>query len=193
MSAGERNLVAIPSQTVGPFFDFGMTTPNAALGHMIGPGTKGERIRLRLRVFDGDAAVVPDAMVELWQADASGKYADAPDHPDATPGQAFLGWGRLGTDEAGTCEFQTVRPGAVVEGDGSVSASHINVCLFARGLLRHIFTRLYFDGDRGLAADPVLALVPAGRRDTLIARLDHDVWCFDIRLQGPHETVFFDL
>jgi protocatechuate 3,4-dioxygenase alpha subunit len=181
----DDDLVATASQTVGPFFDFGLTTPNAALGQMAGPDTPGERIRLRIRVYDGEGAVVPDAVVELWQADASGAF----------PGV----WGRQGTDVDGACEFHTVRPGAA-EG-----ASHINVCLFARGLLRHIFTRIYFAGDPALSADPVLALVPEARRQTLLAHAesrpeglryttaDGDTWVFELRLQGEHETVFFDL
>lgn len=187
MTDGDRDLVASPSQTVGPFFDFGMTLPNTALGQMAGPDTAGERILLRIRVYDGEDAPVPDAMVELWQADASGAYPGVPDREPATPGLAFLGWGRLGTNEAGACEFHTIRPGAVQ------GASHINVCLFARGLLRHVFTRIYFAGDPALSGDPVLALVPEERRETLLARLERDVWVFDLRLQGEGETVFFDL
>lgn len=193
MTDREDDLVATPSQTVGPFFDFGMTLPNAALGQMAGPGTPGDRIRLRLRVFDGAGAAVPDAMVEVWQADARGAYPGAPDREPATPGLAFLGWGRLGTNEDGACEFHTIRPGPVPTDDGRLAASHVNVCLFARGLLRHVFTRIYFADDPALADDPVLALVPQERRETLVARVDRDAWVFDLRLQGEHETVFFDL
>ena len=187
MTGRDEPLVATASQTVGPFFDFGLTTPNAALGQMAGPDTPGDHICLRIRVYDGDGAVVPDAVVELWQADASGAFTGVPDREPATAGQAFLGWGRQGTNADGECEFHTVRPGAA-EG-----ASHLNVCLFARGLLRHIFTRIYFAGDPALSADPVLALVPEARRQTLLAQLDGDSWVFDLRLQGEHETVFFDL
>ena len=92
MTDRDDELVATPSQTVGPFFDFGLTRPNAALGQMAGPDTPGERIRLSVRVYDGEGAPVPDAVVELWQADASGVYAGAPDREPAIPGQAFLGW-----------------------------------------------------------------------------------------------------
>lgn len=192
MTDRDDDLVATPSQTVGPFFDFGLTRPNAALGQMAGPDTPGERIRLRVRVVDGAGDVVPDAVVEVWQADASGAYPGVPDREPATPGLAFLGWGRLGTDEQGTCEFQTIRPGRVPTGDG-LAASHVNVCLFARGLLRHVFTRIYFAGDPALASDPVLALVPDDRRATLLARAEGDAWVFDLRMQGDRETVFFDL
>ena len=204
MTERDTTLVATPSQTVGPFFDFGLTTPNAALGQMAGPDTPGARIRLRVRVYDGAGAVVPDAVVEVWQADASGAYPGVPDRRPATPGQAFLGWGRLGTNEDGTCEFHTIRPGRVPTVDG-LAASHVDVCLFARGLLRHIFTRIYFAGDPALSDDPVLALVPEDRRDTLFAHAEGrpeglrymtaeaDVWVFDLRLQGERETVFFDL
>ena len=193
MTDRDADLVATPSQTVGPFFDFGLTTPNAALGQMAGPDTPGERIRLRVRVLDGAGAVVPDAVVEVWQADASGAYPGVPDREPATPGQAFLGWGRLGTNEDGTCEFQTIRPGRVPTGKGRLAASHVDVCLFARGLLRHIFTRIYFAGDPALSEDPVLALVPEQRRETLLAHAEGDRWVFDLRLQGEGETVFFDL
>ena len=175
MTDRDDDLVATASQTVGPFFDFGLTTPNAALGQMAGPDTPGERIRLRIRVYDGDGAVVPDAVVELWQADAGGAF----------PG--VCGAGRAPTAD-GECEFHTVRPGAA-EG-----ASHINVCLFARGLLRHIFTRIYFAGDPALCRRPRAG---AGARGAPRRRCwrtsDGDTWVFDLRLQGERETVFFDL
>lgn len=193
MTDRDDDLVATPSQTVGPFFDFGLTRPNAGLGQMAGPDTPGERIRLRVRVVDGAGEVVPDAVVEVWQADASGAYPGVPDREPPTPGLAFLGWGRLGTDEQGTCQFQTIRPGRVQTGDGRLAASHFNVCLFARGLLRHVFTRIYFAGDPALSDDPVLALVPDDRRETLLARAEGDAWVFDLRMQGERETVFFDL
>jgi protocatechuate 3,4-dioxygenase alpha subunit len=129
---------------------------------------------LAIRVFDGAGVPVNDALVEIWQ----------------TAGDGSSAFGRLGTDENGTCEFDTIRPPASPDG-----AAHINVCLFARGLLRHVLTRVYFDGDDRLSLDPVLALVPGARRATLIARADSadgDRWMFDIHLQGDGETVFFD-
>jgi protocatechuate 3,4-dioxygenase alpha subunit len=160
-----------PSQTVGPFFEFCLTT-NAARGTVFPDSPS--RLRLRIRVLDGGGDPVPDAVVEIWQA-------------SGVPG-GDAGFGRLGTREDGCCEFDTVRPCAPPEG-----AAHINVCLFARGLLRHLHTRLYFAGDPGLAVDAVLALVPESRRSTLIARGDGGSFAFDIRLQGPQETVFFDV
>jgi protocatechuate 3,4-dioxygenase alpha subunit len=173
-----------PSQTVGPFFHFGLTA-NPALGCLASPDAKGERIRLQLRLFDGDGQPVPDGIIELWQADAEGKY----DHP------AFCGFGRLATDAAGTCAFDTIRPGRVPDGRGCCQAEHINLSVFARGLLNRLCTRVYFEGDPALAGDLVLALVPEDRRQTLLAHKDgaSGWWVFDIHLQGERETVFFDV
>lgn len=181
--------VATPSQTVGPFFHFGLT-PDASGGTVRGISGR-ERIQLVVRVTDGDEQPVTDAAVEIWHAgdvEASGSAATAE--------LPLSGFGRLATREDGSCEFDTVRPGRVPGGPGAAPAPHVNVCLFARGLLRHLQTRIYFAGDPGLAADPVLALVPAERRGTLVARPDppgSGRWLFDLRLQGPEETVFFDV
>jgi len=175
---------SLPSQTVGPFFHLGLTQ-NAALGCMVRPETAGERIRIRFRLLDGDGAPIPDGMIELWQADASGKYNDA----------AFPGFGRLPTDADGACVFDTIRPGRV-PCEGACQASHINVSVFARGLLARLCTRVYFEGDPALAEDPILALVPAERRHTLIAKPETThpgEWNLDIHLQGEQETVFFDI
>lgn len=192
MTGRPSPLVASSSQTVGPFFHFGLTT-DARLGVMVGPHTPGDRIILRVRVIDGAGNPLPDAMVELWQADASGTYVEVADHPSAEPGQAFRGWGRLPTDGAGVCEFHTIRPGVTITDDGRTQSAHISVCLFARGMLRHIFTRIYFADDPTLLDDPVLSLVPEQRRATLVADREGEVWTFDIRLQGEGETVFFDI
>jgi len=182
---------AIPSQTVGPFFHCGLAT-DESLGRMASEGIA-NRIRLRVRVLDGDGVAVPDGLIELYQADAEGRY---PAGVVSGHGAAFTGFGRLATDEDGVCVFDTVRPGAVT-GDGTnVQAPHILVCLFARGLLRHLHTRTYFAGDIGHDRDPVLRLVPADRRPTLMAHPTAgtpDGWDFVIRLQGEDETVFFDL
>ena len=180
MKAPSEALVASPSQTVGPFFHFALTG-DPALAQLIAPNMPGDRIHLRVRVLDGDGAPVPDALVELWQADAEGRFASA---------QPFRGWGRGATDDRGECEFDTVRPG--MTGDGA-HAAHINVCLFMRGMLRHLFTRIYFGDDPELARDAVLALVPSPRRETLVAKRIAGEWLFEIRLQGDAETVFFDL
>jgi protocatechuate 3,4-dioxygenase alpha subunit len=188
------------SQTVGPFFHVGLAA-NTTLGCLVQAGTAGDRIRLRVRVLDGDAVPVPDALVELYHADANGRYPQ----PDGIAGMtgenhrafgAFCGFGRLPTNTEGTCVFETIRPGAVAGGVGALQAPHINVCLFARGLQHHLYTRIYFEGDSSLVSDEMLALVPANRRATLIASPDaaeSGLWTFDIKLQGKDETVFFNL
>jgi protocatechuate 3,4-dioxygenase alpha subunit len=178
------------SQTVGPFFNFGLTA-NPKLGIVAGPDIPGERIRLTFRVIDGDGAPAPgDAMIEIWQADAAGRYTDPLDA--AGP---FHGFGRLETDFDGRCTFETIRPGSVAA-PGGLQAPHFNVLVFARGLLRHLHTRVYFEGDPANDADPVLGLIPEGRRATLLARRTGSGltdWLFDIVLQGESETVFFDV
>ena len=171
------------SQTVGPFFNFGLTA-NAKLGVVAGPDCPGERIRLTVQVCDGSSAgCCGDAMIELWQADANGEYG------------AFPGFGRLETGIDGACTFETIRPGRVAGPDGNLQAPHINVLVFARGLLKHLHTRIYFEGDPANQSDLVLGLVPEERRATLLARQSKDAatWTFDIVLQGDGETVFFDV
>jgi protocatechuate 3,4-dioxygenase alpha subunit len=192
MSDRVPDLIATASETVGPFFHFGIATDDT-LGCVADRSVTGEHIALRFRITDGDAAAVPDALVEIWQVDADGTAARQPAAGERLP---FSGFGRLPTSADGTCEFQTVRPGRVPDGQGGRQAAHINVCLFARGLLRHLHTRVYFAGDPALTEDAVLAMVPADRRGTLVARPDpsHEGrWLFDLRLQGPDETVFFDV
>lgn len=182
------------SQTVGPFFNFGLTT-NPELGKLARPGAEGERIRLEFRIFDGDGAPTPgDSMVEIWQADAQGRYSHPLDPQGADADSHFIGFGRLETDAAGVCTFETVKPGRVEGRDGALQAPHVNVLVFARGLLRHLHTRLYFEGDPANATDAVLAMVPEARRQTLMAaHAGGDLWRIEIRLQGERETVFFDL
>ena len=185
-----------PSQTVGPFFAYGLTPEqygypftSIASGEMAGEAA-GERIRIVGQVIDGRGAPVSDAMVELWQADAQGHYA-----PAREPGSnvAFSGFGRqgTGTDPEQRFVFDTVKPGPV----DAEQAPHISVIVFMRGLLTHAYTRIYFsDEEQANARDPVLNSVPAGRRDTLIAqRQDDGTYRFDIRMQGDGETVFFDV
>ena len=170
------------SQTVGPFFNFGLTA-NPQLGILAGDG---ERIRVEFRVTDGDGAPTPgDSMIEIWQADPQGRYEGNP---------TFHGFGRLETNVDGICVFETLTPGRVAGADGRLQAPHINVIVFARGLLKHCFTRLYFAGEPSNDEDAALALVPESRRGTLIAqRTDANTYRMDIRLQGDSETVFFDL
>jgi protocatechuate 3,4-dioxygenase alpha subunit len=137
---------------------------------------------------------VPDALIELWQADASGVYVRPVDSAIASAPQGFCGFGRLPTDAEGSSVFETIRPGRVRDEHGGSQAPHINVCLFARGLLRQVYTRIYLAEGAELETDPILAIVPPARRQTLVAhRADSSTWTFDIKLQGENETVFFDL
>jgi protocatechuate 3,4-dioxygenase, alpha subunit len=192
VSADDADLVATASETVGPFFHFGLAT-DQGLGRVADASVSGEHITLLFRITDGDGQPVPDALVEIWQADGQGRNAVA--GPSGTI-PAFRGFGRLPTGEDGTCEFETVRPGGVGDGQTGAQAPHINVCLFARGLLRQLHTRVYFAGDPALEHDGALALVPPERRPTLIATPDPQRagrWVFALRLQGRDETVFFDV
>jgi protocatechuate 3,4-dioxygenase alpha subunit len=180
-----------PSQTIGPFFAYALTPrayggPELATGQMAQEGAPGERIRIAGAVYDGDGAPVPDAMIEIWQADPQGRFH--------APGNAgFTGFGRVETTEAGSFVIETVRPGAVPGPGGSPQAPHLSVSVFARGLLVRLATRIYLPDEAANAADPVLALVPEARRGTLIAQREEDgSYRFDIRLQGDGETVFFE-
>ena len=180
MTGDASRLIATSSQTVGPFFHVGPGASDAA-AHMASSAAPGEHITLAVRVLDGDGAPVPDAMIEIRQADGGGSYADSP---------GFTGFGRASTDADGWCRFTTIKPGTGADSQ----APHVSVCLFARGLLRHVYTRIYFAGDDGIAADPILALVPAPRQSTLVARIaGPSTWQHVIRLQGTDETVFFDV
>jgi len=194
-----------PSQTVGPFFAFGLTPhgqydwKDTYTNNLVTPDASGERIRIEGRVIDGDGRPIDDAMIEIWQADASGRYAHPADQR-ALPNAAFRGFGRAGTDRDGAFAFDTIKPGAVPGPDGAQQAPHIVIALFARGMLRHCYTRLYFDDEVANATDPILALVPPERRPTLIARRrippgpdEASIYLFDIRVQGDGETVFFDM
>jgi protocatechuate 3,4-dioxygenase alpha subunit len=176
-----------PSQTVGPFFSIGLTWEGGAL--VVPEGTEGA-FWLRGRVFDGDGAPVPDAVVETWQADPEGRYA----HPDDARGaeSAFGGFARSPTDPEGRFAIHTVKPGPVPGAGDSTQAPHLAMSVFARGLLNRVVTRVYFadEADRN-AADPILGDVPEDRRATLLATRTDDGYAFDVRLQGEDETVFF--
>ena len=190
-----------PSQTVGPFFAFGLTAPQygysydaIASGDLADKQTPGEPIRIEGRVIDGAGELIPDAMIEIWQADSKGRYA----HPaDGRPSnQSFRGFGRFGsgTDPLGGFAFNTVKPGSV---DGT-QAPHISIIVFMRGMLTHAYTRIYFSDEADAnARDPVFSSVPAERRATLIARREEipagTLYHFDIHMQGDDETVFFDV
>jgi protocatechuate 3,4-dioxygenase alpha subunit len=188
-----------PSQTVGPYFAIALTPGGYDWSPTVGndlvtPDASGERIRIEGRVLDGDGNPVNDAMIEVWQADSAGRYAHPADGR-ANPNAAFKGFGRTGTDESGAYSFETIKPGAVA-GPNGTQAPHIVVAVFARGMLRQCYTRLYFS-DAKNDGDPVLRLVPQERRSTLVAqRRDgggHPTYRFEIRLQGENETVFFDI
>jgi protocatechuate 3,4-dioxygenase alpha subunit len=189
-------LTPTPSQTVGPFFHFSLTSNKHQVQRIAGPRAEGERVWLSCRVLDGEARPVSDAMIEIWQADAQGRYRSSSENQSPAAASDFLGFGRMPTGEDGACEFETIKPGQV-PGPGDIhQAPHLLLALFARGLLRQLFTRIYFAGDPANQSDPVLALVHEERRDTLMAHPDsaHPAhWHFDIRLQGEHETVFFDV
>jgi protocatechuate 3,4-dioxygenase alpha subunit len=129
-------------------------------------------------------------MLEIWQADGNGKYSNEPGSR-RLPNTAFKGHGRSACDGSGVFQFDTVKPGAVAGPDGKAQAPHIVVAIFARGMLRQVYTRVYFDGEAANATDPVLNLVPADRRATLMAKKQGDVWRWDIHMQGDKETVFF--
>lgn len=190
-----------PSQTVGPFFAYGLTPEQygyaftgIAHGNLLDGEVEGERIRIEGRVLDGKGDPVDDAMIEIWQADAQGRYA----HPADPRGSnaRFKGFGRTGTgtDPRSRFVFETIKPGVVSVGQ----APHINVIVFMRGLLSHAYTRIYFSDEAAAnAVDAVLQSVPAGRRATLIAERRETtagtVYKFDIRMQGDTETVFFDV
>jgi protocatechuate 3,4-dioxygenase, alpha subunit len=192
------------SQTAGPYVHIGLT-PNFCgitgvfdqdLGaSMLTDATKGERIKLRIRVFDGTGAPIKDALIEIWQADAAGLYrSPAEMRGDADPD--FSGWGRKATDmDTGECVFETIKPGRVPFRDGRMMAPHITVWIVARGINIGLHTRLYFsDEEAANAEDPVLARIEHRMRvPTLIAARDGDVYSFDIHLQGEKETVFFDI
>lgn len=181
-----------PSQTVGPFFSIGFSWMEHR--DLTGGAKDGVRVRIRGRVFDGDGQPVPDALLEIWQADAQGKYGRSEEN---APGTAAIpiGFGRVSTDGDGHFQFTTVKPDRVGSPQNQEQAPHLEISLFMRGLLRRLVTRLYFPDDPANAADPVLALVPAERREALIARPcpgEAETLVWDVHLQGQQETVFFD-
>jgi protocatechuate 3,4-dioxygenase, alpha subunit len=178
-----------PSQTVGPYLAIGLLWPDGP--DVVPEGTPGA-IRVFGRLFDGDGEPVPDGLIETWQADPDGRF----DHPDDPRGEVrrkgFRGFGRCPTGPDGEWEIRTLKPGPVPASDGALLAPHLDVSVFARGLLDRLVTRIYFgDEENANAGDPVLAEVPAERRSTLIAEIADDGYRLDLRLQGESETVFF--
>ena len=188
-------MIPIPSQTAGPFFHLGLTATRS-VPCIAGADAKGERVWLTCRLLDGDGNPVNDAMIEIWQADVNGKYNHPDDMQEKAADPAWFGFGRAGTEEDGSCEFETIRPGCV-PGPGNVpQAPHLTMAIFGRGMLKQLYTRVYFAGEAANSDDPILALVPPPRRETLIAQPDgagSGRWKFDIHLQGDQETVFFDV
>jgi protocatechuate 3,4-dioxygenase alpha subunit len=199
-----------PSQTVGPFFAYGLAPngrckwdPNGSYrwketigDNLVTADVTGDRIRVEGQVIDGDGVAINDAMIEIWQADAQGRYASPRDNR-ATPNAKFKGFGRSATNKSGIYSFDTIKPGTVPGPNGKPQAPHIVFCIFSRGMLRQVYTRMYFPDEAANAADPVLTIVPIERRQTLIAgreiRGGQTVYRFDIRVQGASETVFFDI
>jgi protocatechuate 3,4-dioxygenase alpha subunit len=157
------------------------------------PTVKGERVSVTGRVLDGDGAAVGDAMLEIWQANSHGRYAHPDDMRDLPLDEGFSGFGRVCTDAEGRFRFHTIKPGRVPGADGALQAPHLNVTVFARGMLKHLTTRMYFAGDPANAHDPVLAAVPPERRDTLVARSGAAALEWNVVLQGRGETVFFEV
>jgi protocatechuate 3,4-dioxygenase, alpha subunit len=196
-----------PWQTVGPFFHYALPWKGGAdligasalgarpellpEGHdqLVRSGEKGpvrgEAIEIRGRVFDGAGEPIPDALVEIWQADDQGRYGGG-------AADGFTGFGRCATGENGGFAFRTIMPGRVAGPGNTLQAPHLAVSILGRGLLKRLVTRIYFEDREGLDDDPVLALVPPARRGTLIAKPDAKAYGFDIHVQGDRETVFFE-
>lgn len=187
------SLQATTSQTVGPFFTIELTRLKKT--DLAGPGLSGERITIAGRVVDADGIGVPDAMLEIWQANRHGKYAHPEDRQNKPIEPGFQGYGRIPTDENGRYSIATIKPGAVPGPDGKAQAPHIVVSVFMRGLLRRLVTRIYFPDDPANAGDFVLNLVEPARQGTLIAKKivgQNAALEWNVILQGAEETVFFD-
>jgi len=188
------SLQATTSQTVGPFFKIGFEW--LYLDNLVGDGVSGERVTIQGRVFDGDGVPVPDALLEILQSNAHGKYAHPEDTQDRPLEPGFKGFGRVPVSAEGLFRFATIKPGPVPDPDGNDQAPHLLVSVFMRGVLRRLVTRMYFPDEPRNAADFILNLVEPARRSTLIAKKTAGApgmleW--NVVLQGPDETVFFDL
>jgi protocatechuate 3,4-dioxygenase, alpha subunit len=181
-----------PSQTVGPYFAIGLPFD---VGPFAVPEGSPGAIHLRGTVYDGAGVPIPDFLLETWQADPEGRFADMHGHGGQSEVPGFRGFARYGLEDGdGNFDILTIKPGLVPGLSGLPQAPHVDVSLFARGMLHRTVTRIYFaDEAEANAADPVLARVPADRRHTLVAQPTEDGYRFDIRLQGPGETVFFAL
>ena len=187
------SLITTSSQTVGPYLQIGFK--QLANEDLAPAGVAGERITLTGRVLDGDGRPVNDGVVEIWQANAQGKYAHPEDAQDKPIDRAFRGFGRSLTKSDGSFRFSTIKPGPVPGPNGTMQAPHIVVTVFMRGLLKHLITRVYFPDEPANTSDPVLNLVPAARRATLISRKaagEKGALEWNIVIQGQNEIVFFD-
>jgi protocatechuate 3,4-dioxygenase alpha subunit len=181
-----------PFQTVGPFFAICLSESGCA--RIATENAIGRHITIEGTVRDGAGAIVPDSLVEIWQANAAGRYAHPDDHQSKPLDPNFSGYGRAPTDDGGRFVIQTVMPGRVPGPDDTHQAPHLLLGILARGILTRLVTRVYFDDEPSTREDPILSLVPAERRSTLIAKhLGHDRYRFDLTLQGDNETVFFDV
>ena len=186
--------IPTPSQTVGPFFHLGFAwlfQPEIASSGAVGP-----RASVTGHVLDGDGHPVPDAAIEIWQADGKGRYPSQDGRPSARTDSRFRGFGRVPTDAAGAFRFATVKPGPLPGPGGRTQAPHLVMVVFMRGLLKHLVTRMYFPDEPANASDPILSLVDPARRRTLVARGGGGqpaLLEWNVVLQGPDETVFFDL
>jgi len=201
-------LTETASQTAGPYVHIGLAPGYAGFdifennfGNVVaGPNTKGERIKVEGRVFDGTGTPIRDVLLESWQANSEGKYNHPEDTQQKPLDDDFRGWGRMASDfETGVYTLETIKPGAVPGRNGSVQAPHISLWIVSRGINIGLQTRIYFSDEADAnAADPVLNLIEQEeRRKTLIAkRTERDgevVYQFDIYVQGENETVFFDV
>ena len=187
------SLNATTSQTVGPFFSIGMC--RSIKQDLADTDVSGERVSIMGRVLDGVGQPVPDAILEIWQANSHGKYAHPEDDQDKPLDANFSGYGRIPTNAEGNFRFTTIKPGQVPDPDGKLQAPHIVVSVFARGLLRRLVTRIYFPGEAANDSDFALKLVEPARRETLIAKkLSGGAGALEwnVVLQGFNETVFFD-
>lgn len=185
------SLYATGSQTVGPYLHIGLTW--LITRDIAGKGVRGERVTLQGRLLDGDGIGVNDGLVEIWQANSHGKYAHPEDKQKKPLERNFRGFGRVPTDARGAFRFTTIKPGAVPGPGGRPQAPHLVVSVFMRGLLKQLATRIYFPDEPANRQDPILSLVPAPRRATLIARRKNkNLLEWNIVLQGKDETVFFD-
>jgi protocatechuate 3,4-dioxygenase, alpha subunit len=187
----DSTLSPAPSQTAGPYLSIGLLREH--IGFSLVAESDPRAIRIRGRLLDGNGDPVPDGLVEIWQANAAGRYAHPDDaRTDVPLEEGFVGFGRSGTVNDGWFEFVTVKPGRVPAPDGELQAPHLVVLVFARGLLKQLVTRLYFPDEQGAnAEDPILSELGEAERETLIAQPEDGGLRFDIHLQGDRETTFF--